>query len=158
MTPRKNVSGLESPCWESANAESVVEASCPSGSFPHSAFGVFAQCSLNACSGSKDAYARSLSIQRIVNGEVREIVLRKDTPQADQVGFSLLMSAETNVGEDFGLIHAPLANIGDEIVHERTQDHSVGKECQPRDNRRKSVEILTLPEISAFVSNLMRGR
>jgi hypothetical protein len=42
------------------------------------------------------------------------------------------MSAETNVGEDFGLIHAPLANIGNEIVHERTQDHSVRKERQTR--------------------------
>lgn len=33
------------------------------------------------------------------------------------------MSAETNVRQDLGLIHAPLANVGNEIVHERTQDH-----------------------------------
>lgn len=71
MTPRKNVNGLESPCWDdvSAKAESIVESSWPSGSFPQSAFGVCAQCSLNACSGLKDAYARSLSVQHNVNGE-----------------------------------------------------------------------------------------
>lgn len=69
-----------------------------------------------------DAYASSLS-RPMISERTQVSLSRLDAPQADQVGFSLLVSTKTYVRKYFGLIHSELAQVRNEVIHKRTKNH-----------------------------------
>lgn len=90
------------------------------GSLPQRALGVPSQ-NLRASSGENPEYARILqAISALIPA-----VPRQDAPQADEISFPFLMPTETDIREHFRLVHSTPTDIRDEIIHKRTENHSV---------------------------------